>query len=189
MTDGDAFAGQRLFVAIALAGDTRAALAVAADMLAAAGVRARRVPCENYHATVAFLGAVSGERLDPIAARLRDAAAHCGAFALPVDRIGGFPNDARARVVWAGTSTPSPLFAALCAGVRARLTPLGFAFAQDAAFHVTLFRAKQPQRIPAVAPPPAVCMSVDALTLFASHGGARGVRYVALETFALAQLR
>lgn len=175
----------RLFVALDLPGDVRAALAAWADAAAPAAVR--RVPAQSLHLTLAFLGtreeaearAVGG--LLAQAARPLPAQHAAGALWLPPRRPG----------VLTVALRPDDALAALQAGlVTALQVAIGFE-PERRAFrpHVTVGRVRRGTRIDARRPldPPAPALSFRApgLTLYRSHTGAGGARYEPLERVGL----
>ena len=175
----------RLFVALDLARDVRAALAAWADAAAPASVR--RVAPENLHLTVAFLGA-----------RDADAASAVGALLGEVERPLGMQRTAGA--LWLPPRRPGVLTVALRADdallalqrdlVAALERAIGFE-PERRAFrpHVTVGRVPRGTRIDTrralAVPAPELAFRMDALTLYRSHTGGGGARYEALERVGL----
>ena len=164
----------RLFFALQPADDAAAALADMARATAAA-VGGRPVPRENIHLTLAFLGELdaAGEALArTLADRVRGTA-----FTLSLDELGGFR---RARVAWAGASTPDPALMAVQAGLEARLRDAGFEL-EERPFkpHVTL--ARKVERTPPPAAMPAIAWRVSEFVLMRSQAG----RYSTVASWAL----
>jgi RNA 2',3'-cyclic 3'-phosphodiesterase len=175
----------RLFVAADVGDDARAACAHVADELRAKGFAAKWVPPENYHLTVAFIGAVGETRVGEVEAAVRDAAARAASLEVPLDAVGAFPNERRARIAWVGSREPVPAFAALCGAVRSALAALGFSFDGHADAHVTLARAEGRAALPAVGAPHLTPVRIDSLTLYRSFTERAGARYEPLARFAL----
>jgi 2'-5' RNA ligase len=167
----------RLFVALDLPADARAALAAWADVAAAPDMR--RVPAANLHVTLAFLGA-----------RGEDDAAAAGALLAGLARPLGTLRTAGA--LWLGPRRPHVLTVAL--GAQKDLSSLhadlvtGLAAAigfepEQRAFrpHVTVGRVPRGARIDMrreLDPPaPELAFDAGALTLYRSHTGAGGARY------------
>jgi 2'-5' RNA ligase len=93
----------RSFVAVPLPGE------VQADVFAAAQALARELPAvkwsrkvENLHVTIKFLGQVTEERLDALAAMLVEALRPVPPFRIVVRGMGAFPSARKANVLWAG---------------------------------------------------------------------------------------
>lgn len=106
----------------------------------------RWVSRPHLHITLHFLGDVDSERIDTLSGAMNAACASCERFVLDATCVGCFPNNRRARVVWAGfadTSTASELHRQLADELRARDFPV-----EDRAFtpHVTLARARRHAR-------------------------------------------
>lgn len=175
----------RLFVALDLPADVRAALAAWADAAAPAAVR--RVPPQSLHVTLAFLGTRDDEEASAVggvlaqAARPLPAQHAAGALWLPPRRPG----------VLTVALRPEDALAALQAGLVAALqVAIGFE-PERRAFrpHVTVGRVPRGTRIDARRPldPPAPELSfrAPALTLYRSHTRAGGARYEPLERVGL----
>jgi 2'-5' RNA ligase len=138
----------RLFVALEIPSDLRDNLAALMQELRAleppsSAKRMRWVRPENLHVTLKFIGEAAPERLEAIRAAL--SAVHS---AQPVElhfwRLGFFPNDKRARVLWAGIEG-SPNLAAIAGDVDQHLEKAGFP-RENRPFtpHLTLARFEPP---------------------------------------------
>ena len=167
----------RLFVALDVPADVRAALADWCDRAAPAKVR--RVPVANLHVTLAFLGSRCAADAQAIAELLPAlAAAHpvgslatAGALWLPPRRPG---------VLTVGLAASEELAALQSAVVEALRSAVGFAPEQRAfRAHVTVGRVAREARLrpPPLDPPPALTFTADGLTLYRSHTGPGGSRY------------
>ena len=167
----------RLFVAVDVDDAARAACAGVAERLRAKGFAAKWVPPENYHLTVAFIGGVDEARVGEVESVLRDAAARAHAITVPLDAVGAFPNERRARIVWVGSGAPQPAFATLCGVVRGALATLGFSFDRHTDAHVTLARAEGRAALPAVPAPKVAPIRVASLALYRSFTERSGARY------------
>ncbi len=162
-------ASNRLFFALRPGSAERVALADWASQLPTRG--GRRVPADNIHLTLAFLGA----RRDPEQVCFEQAALSVRGppFTLVVDRIGYF---ARARVLWAGPSRSPPELPDLVQGLNRALEPCGYV-PDPRPFqpHVTLARKTGPP--PAALTPPVCGWRVDRFCLMVSESAGGGVRY------------
>ena len=175
----------RLFVALDLPDDVRAVLAAWAD--AAAPPAVRRVPPQNLHVTLAFLGSRDDDEASAVSELLADAARPlpaqhtAGALWLPPRRPG----------VLTVALRPDEALAALQAGLVAVLADaIGFQ-PERRAFrpHVTVGRVPRGTRVdarrPLDPPGPELSFRTPALTLYRSHTGAGGARYEPLERVGL----
>ena len=177
----------RLFVAVDLPDDVRAALAAWGREAAEADVALRPVVLESLHVTLAFLGHRALDDVEPLAALVRDVAGAPAELSL-------------GETLWLSPRRPSVLAAAV-QDVAGELGRLQQAVASGAAAavgwvperrrftpHVTGARVRrgyQPRRS-GVPPPPAATFAARTLTLYRSHLGGRGpARYEALERVAL----
>jgi 2'-5' RNA ligase len=168
----------RLFVALDLPAQVRAALAAWGD--AAAPEAMRRTPAADLHVTLAFLGTRSPADAETVADLLPAVARPVGelrvdgALWLPRGRPGVLTVALRA----------GPELAALHADLLAGLTAaIGFEPEQRPLRpHVTVARARRGEHLYAteLPPPPARAFAPEALVLYRSHTGAGGARYEAL---------
>ena len=167
----------RLFIALDLPTDVRVALAAWVERAAPPPVR--RVPVDNLHVTLAFLGA-----------RSSDDAAAAGALLPGLARP--LPELRTAGALWLPPRRPGVLTVALEAGetlaalqaelVAGLASGIGFV-AERRRFrpHVTVGRVARGTRIDtrdALEPPaPDLRFRARALTLYCSHTGPQGARY------------
>ena len=134
----------RLFTAIDIPADVKAALAALLDRLRPL-VKLHWIPVEKLHITTKFIGEWPADKLDELKAAL--AAITCPA---PVDiaigRIGWLPNPRSARVLYAGVESSESL-TALAAATERAAAGVGVA-AEDRIYrpHVTLARTRK--RVP-----------------------------------------
>ncbi len=174
----------RLFVALELPSAARATLAAWAASAAPAAMR--RVPADNLHVTLAFLGSRAPEEADAVAALLPglvrplDPLRTSGALWLPPRRPG----------VLAVALHADEALALLHAEVVAALAAAIAFEAERRAFrpHVTVGRVSRGVRIDArsaLAPPPQLSFRAPALALYRSHTGRAGARYEPLARAAL----
>ena len=169
----------RLFVALELPAQARAALAGWAAAVAPAAMR--RVPAENLHVTLAFLGSRPPGDAETVAALLDGLARPLGPLAVE-------------DPLWLPPRRPGVLAVALRAGpglaelhadlVAALAGAIGFEPERRALRpHVTVARARREARLRAVEldpPPPVLRFEPEALVLYRSYTGAGGARYEAL---------
>jgi 2'-5' RNA ligase len=160
-------------------------LASVAERLRAEGVRGRFIPAENYHVTVAFLGAVLAERVDALIGAVRFAAEQSAPLNLQLDVFGAFPNLRHPRTVWIGRASREPRFAALCATIRAALAPLGFSLEPPDEAHVTIVRCDRGAPALRERPVELQVVQVRSVTVFSSVTARDGARYTALAVLPL----
>lgn len=104
------------------------------------------VPAERWHLTLAFLGDVDPDRVDPLAQRLARTAARHPALTLSFAGAGTFPRrHAHARVVWTGVFGDRRELGLLAAGVVAAASRERIAV-DDRPYrpHLTLARVRTP---------------------------------------------
>jgi 2'-5' RNA ligase len=178
----------RLFVAVELPDDARAAITRAVDAI---GVQPglRGTPPEQLHVTLLFLGAVEPELVSTIGGRLAEIASAGAPFRLSLTGFGQFPARGKARVLWVGLRDADGALAALAEATKSSLKDL--VVMEDRSFHahITVARAREPVRVPpavletAVEP---VIIDVGHVSLFRSHlGGGKPSRYEALQRWQL----
>jgi 2'-5' RNA ligase len=166
----------RLFVALELPADARSALAGWAAVAAPAAMR--RVPADNLHVTLAFLGARTAADAEAVAGLLDGLARPLGELA--VDGALWLPP--RRPGVLAVALRAGPALAELHADLAGALADaIGFEPERRALRpHVTVARAPRDVRLRAAAPdppPPALILEPEALVLYRSHTGPGGARY------------
>jgi RNA 2',3'-cyclic 3'-phosphodiesterase len=139
----------------------------------------RRVPADNIHLTLAFLGETEAERQDCL--ERAAGGVRSPPFELVVDRVGYF---ARARVLWVGPTQPPPALPQLVEQLNRALSPCGYV-PEPRPFHphVTLARKARPPRVE-LAPPHCV-WHVDRFCLMVSESAAGGARYRVIREYPL----
>jgi len=133
----------RLFVAIEIPGEIRAALAAFLKELRAIAPQANWVRADNLHVTLKFLGEVEPSKLAAVKTALA-AIRSPQAVALDFRGLGFFPNEKRPRVFWTGMEA-SPNLVPLAADIDQALYKLGFS-REERPFtpHLTLARFNPP---------------------------------------------
>jgi 2'-5' RNA ligase len=106
------------------------------------------------------------------------------AFDVRFDTLGGFPNERRARIAWAGSRSKDPRFARLADGVRESCRAFATLDEKPPVLHVTLGRLRDPMPLPAIRFD-ARTMRVDTVALFESLPGEKTTRYEIVDRFAL----
>lgn len=172
----------RLFIAVPVAEAVRESLA---EVSKTGGTRRLRwVKPGAMHLTLAFLGDVDEAHLPASERALREAARTVTtALALRAEGLGAFPNERRARVVWAGVTGDLDALAALQQATEMRLTEAGFPReAQRFHPHITLARLREPGPLPAELLTHRVFgeWSADEVQLIESHLGSSGPSYEVL---------
>lgn len=135
---------RRIFAGITLDDEARTACATVAHELRDGGFAARYEAPEKLHLTLAFLGFAAPPQVEAAALALDVVAAVTAPFVLRLDKLGAFPHERKARVVYIGARAPGDAFRALAARIRGAYEALGFTFPHDAVAHVTIARAKPP---------------------------------------------
>jgi RNA 2',3'-cyclic 3'-phosphodiesterase len=129
----------RLFVALDIPEDVRAAIGALVKQLREQFRDARWVRIEGVHITLKFIGEVPSEKMEVIEAALRTVPSPAP-IKINFRGLGFFPNERRPRVLWAGIESSAAL-GALAAAVDASLEPLGITREQRAfSPHLTLAR-------------------------------------------------
>lgn len=132
----------KLFAGIELDKRVRAKCASVAARLHAQGLDARFEPPEKLHITLAFLGWVGAEQVEPIRDALTAAASAAPPFTLTLDTIGAFPHERRPKIVWIGSRDQGAPYRRLAYSARNAFEEIGFSFDKDAVAHVTIARVK-----------------------------------------------
>ena len=133
----------RLFVAVNLPAEERAAIWRAAAPLREAQLPVNWVPEAGLHITMKFLGEVSEDSAAKVGAALSDAVRDVRPFEVGIGGFGAFPNMERPRVVWCGVEH-HPALELLANDVEQALHPFNFTSdLQPFRPHVTLGRARK----------------------------------------------
>jgi 2'-5' RNA ligase len=142
------------------------------------------IPPQNFHITLAFLGSVTAEWVEPVVATATVAAGsvHVEAFVLELDRLGHWPGS---QVVWFGCSQLPDAVHALARDLRQSLRahalkPDGQRFVP----HLTL--ARWVQQAGSFEAPAAIRWPVDEFVLVRSVSRPGGVDYSLLGRWPLA---
>lgn len=158
---------ERVFFALWPPPELARRMRAVADELAVSG---RRLPAENLHITLAFIGDVAPERLAPLEG-VGDRLAK-RPLTLTLDRVGHWR---RPRITWLGPSQPPAAASDLHEALQSALAEAEFPTA-DRPFkpHITLARKSRPSHQKAIE---ALTWPVTRLALVASERGERGSRY------------
>jgi len=141
----------RTFVALPLPPEVHRALKVLQDrlkrhtVLRTAPVGAVRwVDPESIHLTLAFLGDILPERVEPVKMALTVVARNVQSFEFQIGTLGAFPNLNRPQVIWVGVQDPTSWLTLLHAAVNEALASLGFQPEQRRFLpHLTLGRVQR----------------------------------------------
>jgi RNA 2',3'-cyclic 3'-phosphodiesterase len=173
----------RLFVAVDLPATVKDELEHVGDALRPTLPDAKWVPRDNVHLTVRFLGEVGDERVDGIAAALRDGVDGTAPFAARLAGSGAFPSVRRARVLWAGLEAAEDRLDSVANACIRAIEPLGFlSESRPWTAHVTVARLRQPGDVSRVLPLALepVTFPIEAVTLFRSRSGRPAPHYEAI---------
>ena len=150
--------------------------------------RASWVPKQNYHVTLRFLGDIDPELLLHLDTLCRAVCKDVEPFECIIDRVGAFPSDDRARVIWVGGEAP-PAFHRLSRALSEGLVNLGFPeVRKESLVHVTLARIKGrpdptlPGLMSELNPLASLTMMVDRVVLMESMLTPQGAEYAPLFT-------
>lgn len=184
MTEATA-ARLRLFVAVSVPRPQLEALDAAV-----AGFRndvpgARWAPLDNQHVTLKFLGSTPAELFADVARAVQSSAEAHAASDVALARLGAFPSDRRARVLWAGIDDPESLLTSLAATLDREMESLGYRIEKRPFTpHLTLARFKQPARVTGILrelePSWTSPWTVEAVELYQSRLSPKGATYEVL---------
>ena len=135
----------RLFVAVVPPDEVLEHLAEHLAPRVEAGPDLRWADRDQWHVTLAFLGAVTDRRLDELTEAIAVSAARRAPLTLRVGGAGSFPNPYAARVLWAGVRTVEGDLGSVATGIRTACNSVG-ATPDGTRFraHVTLARFGRP---------------------------------------------
>jgi 2'-5' RNA ligase len=167
----------KLFSGIDLTPGVRAKCTEVTERLRGSGLDARFEAPEKLHITLAFLGWVEPEAIEPVRDALARTAQSVHSFDLTLDKLGAFPHERKPRVIWIGASEQGVAFRELSRAVRAAYEKLGFHFEKETVAHVTIARVKGGDaHVPSLDIRP-MTLPVRELTLFESIPAERTTRY------------
>ncbi len=167
----------KLFSGIDLTPSVRVKCTEVAERLRASELDARFEAPEKLHMTLAFLGWVEPEEVEPVRDALARTAENANAFDVTLDKLGAFPHERSPRVIWIGASEQGAAFRDLSRTLRAAYEKLGFHFEKEAIAHVTLARVKGGDaHLPSLEIAP-MKLLVREITLFESIPSERTTRY------------
>lgn len=147
--------GPRLFLAVELSPEVRAALAELAGRIRKGaeftGANPKWVDPANYHITLWFLGNVANDTAGRLRARLHEAAAGIPPFDIDLRHVKCFPNTSAPRVLWVGLVRVPDELKRLHAQCAALMRKAGIVPDKEHDFtpHVTLARLKGARNLPA----------------------------------------
>jgi len=138
----------RLFIALPLPASVENSLAVIIDKLRNYGGKVNWVKHQNIHITIRFLGETDQELIPDIKKIMDHVSSKYNSYNLGIDRLGGFPNLNKPRVIWAGLKDDDQIniMARMVKEVEYDIRELGFA-PEEKRFrpHLTLGRIKVPK--------------------------------------------
>jgi 2'-5' RNA ligase len=191
-SDPDLLTG-RLFFAVPVPGASRAPLEAALPEVARALPEARVAAPSGWHLTLAFLGQVRPEFSSEVVTVGEAAVAGVGPAVLQLQGAGAFPNQHKARVLWAGVAGDVEVLARLAGNLAAACRAAGLRV-EEREFrpHLTLARFPAPGPVPEPLPDllaaaTSACPPWEArgLCCYRSTLTNRGARYQVVRTFLL----
>ena len=192
MTEGEASAPWRCFVAVPLSEDVRRSVAPVVN-----GWRedldARWTDPDGWHVSLHFVGALARGATERLATQLGEEVARAVGgeqFEVHVGGLGALPSARRARVLYLGVRDPDRRLDALATAARAAAATVTATAAERRAFlpHVTLARLRRPGPLDtwlAARPSASRAMPVTEVCLMRSHLGRGPARYEAIARYPL----
>jgi 2'-5' RNA ligase len=176
---------ERLFIAVPLTEQARGKIAAVLPPLPG-----RRVPPQNWHFTLRFLGDTETDRRDHLIGILRRTRLGKN-FSIRFDGLGAFPRARRARIIWLGVTDGMRALVSLAEAVEAAVRRADFPV-EKRPFkpHLTLSRVEPPRAVNDVLasqPELDVAMPVTEITLVRSSLGAGPAKYETVEKFLLGE--
>jgi len=188
----------RLFIALPLPEDTREALDRITGQLRPLGGKVKWVAAGNIHITVRFLGETDEGRIDDLKQMMNMIASSFTAADTIINRLGGFPNLKRPRVIWAGLAEDETveMLGQLAHQIELAVRTLRFE-PEKKGFnpHITLGRVREPRGLDELLQSirdyrfEPISLRLDRLVLFKSTLTSRGPVYEPLHTARLGEER
>lgn len=143
----------RLFIALPLPGPVEAALDRMIVSFRPLTRAVRWVASKNIHLTARFLGDTDEKLVPKIIQSIDQIASEHPAFDAVLDRVGGFPNLRRPRVIWVGGPEPLEPAAKIARQLELKMRELRFAPEnRDFKAHLTLGRVREGQSLGPLGP-------------------------------------
>jgi 2'-5' RNA ligase len=194
LADPDLLSG-RLFFAVPLPNPTKAPIEGLLPEIARAIPDARIAAPAGWHLTLAFLGQVRPESATDVVKVGEAAVAGLPQASLRLEGAGGFPNERRARVLWAGGAGDVEVLASLATKLAGESRAVGLRFEErELQPHLTLARLPRPAPLPepiveriAEAAASSTPWQARELCCYRSTLTRSGARYQVVRTFPLAR--
>ena len=190
-------AGQvRVFIAVPLDQELRAAAAGLRRQLNSTADLLRWVPPGNLHLTLKFLGEIAEERVTKVAEAVREVARRSGRFTITLTGAGAFPSMRRPQVVWVGVKQGSDTLIALARDLDVALHRMKFP-REHRPFrpHLTVARSRHGGPVPDLSGPLGglgdlivVRQVVDTLVVMESQLQPSGAIYRSIEEVGLGEV-
>jgi len=171
----------RVFFAIPLPERMQGELARFQSAARASGVEGSWPDPGGLHLTLAFLGEQAAARIPELLCTAARVAAEHAAFSLRTERLGGFPRDDSARILWLGLAD-QPALGALTEALRNGLRTAAVSFDEKPfRAHLTLARFRKPLDVARLEPVrEGLVFEARAVVLFQSVQTPAGHRYLTL---------
>jgi len=138
----------RAFIALELPAEIKIEVSKIQKELAKAGVQVKWVKPEIAHLTLAFLGSITPNKVEPISEILDGAASQIEPAQLYLAKIGCFPSPAKARIVFVDLGGELGKLHALATKIRKQLKKEKIWFDKKPfVSHITLGRIKRQQNL------------------------------------------
>src|SRR5262245_24588825 len=173
----------RLFVAVDVPAMVKDALDAKVAPFRPRVPAARWTRSTDWHVTLKFLGSTWPRMLDTVAGAVRSAAGETGPFETRLTEVGVFPNERRARVVWAGLDDANGGMAKVASALDGLLADLVEPERRAFTPHLTLARINPPRDLREFAAGligssvASTQFPVDRLVLYRSHLSPHGATY------------
>jgi len=176
--------GRRLFLAVALDADSRHALAAFTSREHMPEIPGRRVPPENWHITLRFLGRSTLLQQEKVLAELDQGLAH-NPFLIGFGGLGTFPYPKKATVVWLAVTAGGDDLVDLAVSCERAAVAAGYD-PEERPFHphLSLARVRPAQNLTALVdefPPFPGRLHVDSVVLYESITGSATTVYRELD--------
>lgn len=133
----------RVFIAIELDQDTKAALSSLEEKLKISQADVKWVEPENIHLTLKFLGERDEKKIKQIVSALTKTAQSFSSYSSSISTLGAFPNLRSARVIWAGIDKGDNETKTIAANLEEEISRIGIPKERRAfSSHITIGRVR-----------------------------------------------
>ena len=138
----------RAFIALEIPEEIKREIGQIQDQLKKSGIQAKWVKPEIAHLTLAFLGSITPNQVEPIGKILEVSASQIKSISLSLSKIGCFPSPTKAKIIFVSLEGELDKLNILATKIRKELKKVNIYFDEKPFLsHITLGRIKRKQNL------------------------------------------